>query len=80
MEHPLDDIFKPRSIAVIGASRQKESIGHMILHNLIELDFEGKVFPVNPNVDVVHSIKSFPSVLDIPDQVDLAIIGNIEPL
>ncbi|RMG55219.1 MAG: GNAT family acetyltransferase, partial [Acidobacteria bacterium] len=74
MRDPLDFIFKPRSIAVIGASRRKDSIGHMILHNLLELDFTGKVFPVNPHAEVVHSIKCFPRILDIPDEVDLAII------
>lgn len=74
MGDSLDSIFRPRSIAVIGASRRKDSIGHMILHNLLELDFNGKVFPVNPHADVVHSIKCFPRILDIPDEVDLAII------
>ncbi|MBI3948923.1 MAG: acetate--CoA ligase family protein [Acidobacteria bacterium] len=74
MRHPLDYILRPRSIAVVGASRQKDSIGQMITHNLIELGFNGKVFPVNPHADVVHSIKSFPNVQAIPDEVDLAII------
>lgn len=70
----LDVIFRPRSIAVIGASRRRGSIGHEILHNLIEHDFQGVVFPVNPTARVIHSIKAYPSVLDIPDPVDLAII------
>jgi acetyltransferase len=74
MPHPLDYIFKPRSIAIVGASRKKDSIGQQILHNLIEQEFTGKVFPVNPNADVIHSIKCFPSVSDIPDEVDLAVI------
>jgi acetyltransferase len=72
--HPLDPIFKPRSIAVIGASRKKGSIGWEILHNIVEYEFNGKVFPVNPHAEVIHSIKCFPSVRDIPDPVDLAII------
>jgi acetyltransferase len=74
MDHPLDTIFKPRSIAIVGASRKKGSIGQQVLHNLIEQEFSGKVFPVNPQADVIHSIKCFPSVSDIPDAVDLAII------
>ncbi len=74
VRHPLDYIFKPRALAVIGASRKKGSIGWEILHNIIEYEFNGKVFPVNPHADVIHSIKCFPSVLDIPDPVDLAII------
>jgi acetyl coenzyme A synthetase (ADP forming)-like protein len=72
--HPLDAIFRPRSIAVIGASRDPASVGHHILHNLIAHDFQGIVFPVNPKARVLHSIKCYPSVLDVPDAVDLAIV------
>jgi acetyl coenzyme A synthetase (ADP forming)-like protein len=71
---PLDAIFRPRSIAVIGASPRRGSIGHEILHNLIEHDFQGVVFPVHPSAPVIHSIKTYGSVLDIPDPVDLAIV------
>ena len=74
MAHSLDPIFRPRSIAVVGASRKKGSIGRELLHNLIEYEFNGKVFPVNPGADVIHSIKCFPRVSDIPDPVDLAIV------
>jgi acetyltransferase len=72
--HPLDPIFKPQSIAVVGASRKVGSIGREIMHNLIEYNFHGKVFPVNPKADYIHSIKAFPTVSAIPDPVDLAII------
>ena len=72
--HPLDTIFKPQSIAVVGASRKAGSIGREIIHQLIEYDFRGKLFPVNPKADFIHSIKAFPSVSGIPDPVDLAII------
>jgi len=72
--HPLDPIFKPQSIAVVGASRKVGSIGREVLHNLIEFNFHGKVFPVNPKADFIHSIKAFPTVSSIPDPVDLAII------
>ena len=71
---PLDAIFRPRSIAVVGASRRRGSIGHEILHNLVEHDFQGVVFPVHPSAPVIHSIKAYPTVLDIPDPVDLAVI------
>lgn len=72
--HPLDPIFKPQAIAVVGASRRAGSIGREVLHNLIEFNFHGKVFPVNPKADFIHSIKAFPTVSAIPDPVDLAII------
>jgi acetate---CoA ligase (ADP-forming) len=72
--HPLSPIFKPQSVAVVGASRRAGSIGREVLHNLVEYDFHGKVFPVNRKADFIHSIKAFPSVSSIPDPVDLAII------
>ena len=70
----LDGIFKPKSIAIIGASTKGGTIGHEILHNLIEFHFNGKVFPVNPKAEVIHSIKCYSTILDVPDAVDLAII------
>jgi len=70
----LEYIFKPRSVAVIGASARKGTIGREILHNLIINEFNGKIFPVNPNYDVIHSIKCYSTILDVPDAVDLAIM------
>jgi len=70
----LDSIFNPRSIAVIGASRTKGKVGYAILHNLIANEYQGTLYPVNPNAESVHSIKAYPSVLDVPGPVDLAII------
>jgi acetate---CoA ligase (ADP-forming) len=72
--NPLDPILKPKSIAVVGASRREGSIGRELLHQLIAFDFHGKLFPVNPKADSIHSIKAFPRVSSIPDPVDLAII------
>jgi acetyltransferase len=72
--NPLDAILNPKSIAVVGASRREGSIGREILHQLIEFDFHGKLFPVNPKADFIHSIMAFPTVSSIPDPVDLAII------
>jgi len=72
--HPLDSLLKPQSIAVVGASRKTGSIGRQILHQLIEFEFRGVLFPVNFQADFVHSMKAYPSVSSIPDQVDLAII------
>jgi acetyltransferase len=74
MDRSLDGIFRPKSIAVIGASTRKKTIGREILHNLIEGEFNGKVFPVNPKASVIHSIKCYSTILDVPDAVDLAII------
>jgi acetyl coenzyme A synthetase (ADP forming)-like protein len=70
----LDAILKPGSIAVIGASRQPDTIGFQILDNLVRWGFHGPIYPVNPNATSIHSIRAYPSVGAIPDPVDLAII------
>jgi acetyltransferase len=70
----LDCIFRPRSIAVVGASRRKGAIGRELMHNLIEYEFNGKVFPVNPKAEVIHSMKVYRTVLQIYDDIDLAIL------
>ncbi len=73
MSSPFDPVFRPRSVAVIGASRQKQRIGWDILHNLLDYEFQRQVFPVNPKAAVVYSLKCYPSVEAIPDPVDLAV-------
>jgi acetyl coenzyme A synthetase (ADP forming)-like protein len=70
----LMPIFYPQSVAVIGASRKAESIGGRLFKNLINGDFTGPVYPVNPTAPVVRSVAAYPSVLDIPGPVDLAFI------
>ena len=70
----LDAIFRPQSIAVIGATPKPGTIGRQILHNLINYEFAGPIFPVSPRHSVIHSIKCYPTVLDIPDPVTLAYI------
>ncbi len=79
-DRSLDPLFAPRSIAVIGASRKAGTIGNTILWNLIQHGFTGKVWPVNPAAEVVHSIKCWPDVRQVPDEVDLAIVAVPAPL
>ena len=74
MASSLDAFFQPHSVAVIGASTRHGSLGREILHNIIEYEFNGKLFPVNPRAEFIHSIKCYPSVLAIPDEVELAIV------
>jgi acetyl coenzyme A synthetase (ADP forming)-like protein len=66
--------FHPRSIAVIGASRQRGSIGGEVLRNLVSYGFEGPVCPVNPNTPVVQSIVAYATVEEVPGPVDLAVL------
>lgn len=70
----LEAFIAPRSIAVIGASRRLGTIGNKLFHNILQYNFNGVVYPVNPNAEVVASVKAYPSVLDIPGEVDLGII------
>ncbi|HSP55531.1 MAG TPA: GNAT family N-acetyltransferase, partial [Dehalococcoidia bacterium] len=67
--------FEPKSVAVIGASRQRGPIGAELFHNVLRHGYTGTVYPVNPKARAVGGVKAYPSVLDIPDDVDLAIIA-----
>ncbi|MGE0352977.1 MAG: acetate--CoA ligase family protein [Gemmatimonadales bacterium] len=71
----LNPIMRPRSIAVIGASRSPNTIGHEIVANLIKYGYTGPVYPINPKAGSVHSIRTWPSVGDLPDPVDSAVIA-----
>ena len=70
----LDPVLRPQSVAVIGASRKKQTIGREILRNLLDFEFNGPVYPVNPTTPYVGSIKCYASVEEIPGPVDLAIV------
>ncbi len=70
----LDAIFAPKNVAVIGATENIGSVGRTIMWNLITNPFGGAVFPVNPKRPSVLGVKAYPSIRDIPDQVDLAVI------
>jgi len=67
-------IFYPRSVAIIGASRDMQSIGGRVMRNVLDAHFSGAVYPVNPNSPTVGSVKAYRSVLDIPDPIDVAVI------
>ncbi|GAA6618221.1 GNAT family N-acetyltransferase [Scytonema sp. NUACC26] len=79
-EHqPLDAIFAPQSIAVIGASEHEGSVGRTVLWNLISHPFGGTVFPVNPKRHSVLGIKAYPNIAAVPEPVDLAIVITPAP-
>ncbi|MEX0652725.1 MAG: bifunctional acetate--CoA ligase family protein/GNAT family N-acetyltransferase [Phycisphaeraceae bacterium] len=71
---PLRAIFQPRAIAVVGATETPGSVGRTLLWNLVTSPFGGTVFPVNPRRSSVLGIKAYPSVRDLPEPVDLAVI------
>ncbi len=76
---PLEPIFAPRNVAVIGATEKAGSVGRTLIWNLISNPFGGTVFPINPNRPGVLGIKAYPSIAAVPDQVDLAIIVTPAP-
>src|SRR3954466_11153007 len=71
---PLDAIFRPESVAVIGATDKAGSVGRTVMQNLISNPFGGTVYPVNPKRTNVLGIKAYPSIVEVPEQVDLAVI------
>lgn len=70
----LKSLFYPSSIAVIGVSREEHKVGHLIFDNIRNSGFKGPFFPVNPKADEIHAIKCYPSILDIPVDVEMAVI------
>lgn len=71
----LARVLEPRSVAVIGASRDPSAVGHIALRNLLDGGFPGPVHPVNPKADEVAGLAAYPSVLDVPGPVDLAVVA-----
>jgi acyl-CoA synthetase (NDP forming) len=71
----LEKFFNPESVAVIGATEDPKNITSMIMKNLIEMKFEGKLVPVNPHHDEVFGLKCYPSLLEIKEQIDLTVIS-----
>jgi acyl-CoA synthetase (NDP forming) len=67
----LDSLFSPRSVAVIGASTRELHIGNRIIKNLLDFGFKGPVYPINPKADKIRGIKAYPSILDVPTDVDV---------
>ncbi len=70
----LDAIFSPRSIAVIGASHTEGNVGHAVFSNILLGGYRGTVYPVNTKAHSVSSVRAYPSVRDLPEPVDLALI------
>ncbi len=74
MKENLEYLFGPKSVAVIGVSRRPESVGQSVFRNIIENRFKGKVFGVNPKAKRILGKVCYPNILDIPEEIDLAVI------
>jgi acyl-CoA synthetase (NDP forming) len=75
MAQALDRLFRPSSVAIIGASNFDERGGGFLLKGLIKNNFKGKLYPVNPKESEIMGLRGYPTVLDIPEEIDLAIIA-----
>jgi acetyltransferase len=71
----LDALFKPKAVAIIGASNNPLSIGHIVLQNLVDHNYRGPIYPINPKSKVIKSFKTYPSISDVPDEIDLVNIS-----
>ncbi len=75
MNHPaLDAILKPKSVAVVGASATPGKIGYTVVYNLIKDGYTGKIFPINPSSSEILGLKTYASVLDVPEEIETAVI------
>lgn len=75
MIESLKPLLAPRSVAVVGASRDPNSIGHRILEAMLMSHFQGPVYPINPKASVVRCLRCYPSLKSLPEPVDLAVVA-----
>ena len=68
----FDKLFNPKSVAIIGASQKALSIGNVITKNLLKYEYKGAIYPINPNADEILGVKAYPSILNVPGDIDLA--------
>lgn len=73
---PLDAMLAPKSIAVIGATENPGSVGRTLVENIVQGKYAGKLYPVNPKRNTVLGVKAYPSLSQIPDKIDLAVIST----
>lgn len=70
----LHNFFYPKSVAVIGASRAPDRLGHVLFRHILQSDFRGTVYPVNPTAVSIGAVKAYPTIADVPESVDLAVV------
>ncbi len=71
----IDEIFRPRSVAVVGVSDKVNRLGNLLLYSFVEIGFEGKLYPINPKEETIMGFKSYPSVRDVEGPVDLVVVS-----
>ncbi len=71
----LVKLFNPKSVAIVGASRNSTKVGAIVLRNIIDSGYKGKIFLINPKAELINELKSYPNVNSLPEVVDLAILA-----
>ncbi len=74
----LEMFTEPRGVAVVGASTDPAKLGYQVLNNVIQYGYEGGIYPVNPTAPEILGKKAYPSVLECPDPVDLAVLARAQ--
>jgi len=74
MNRKLKGVFSPESVAVVGASNSLDKLGYHVMKSLVQGDYKGRIFPVNPKGETIWGLKSYISLKETPDDVDLAVV------
>ena len=75
----LQHFFNPSSVAVVGASQNPAKIGYEILNNIVQYDYGGSVYPINPKAQEILGLKAYPDLTSVPSKIDLAVIALPAP-
>ena len=75
MKHSLEPLLRPKAVAVIGASDNPARIGGRPIYSMLKDGYEGNLFPVNPNRDIVQGLKAYPNISSVPMPVDSVVIS-----
>ncbi|HIJ69504.1 MAG TPA: CoA-binding protein, partial [Deltaproteobacteria bacterium] len=75
MNRKLKEVFSPQSVAVVGASNSLDKLGYHVMKSLVQGNYTGRIFPVNPKGEMVWGLRSYTSLKETPDGVDLAVIA-----
>jgi acetyl coenzyme A synthetase (ADP forming)-like protein len=70
----IESILSPKSIAVVGATNRPESVGNAVFRNILNAGYQGVLYPVNPKAAYIHSVKAYPRLEEVPDEIDMAVI------
>ena len=74
-KHYLTPLLEPRSVGIIGASEREASLGNVLMRNMLEAGYKGKLFAINPKHEKVHGVICYKSVEDVPQRLDLVVIA-----